>query len=207
MSISMLVGWALGEQACSVGPRNKCPVHTNLSEAVHAWKVVPAYDDLLGRRLPKYSSGQPGHRCGTQMSGISSLDVSNLREPILIALVIVLIGYLVAQRFQQTGCPFAPSSAKSTSTAAKQQMASTTGSLRLTLAQLADYDGRDASKPLCISVRGKIYDVTAGRTFYGPGTATDQLSRAEANRLYYLTTLVSMLGYESAASSGQTSFT
>ncbi|KAI8472498.1 MAG: membrane steroid-binding protein 1 [Monoraphidium minutum] len=41
--------------------------------------------------------------------------------------------------------------------------------LRLTAEQLAAHDGNDASKPLYVSVRGKVYDMTAGRSFYGPG--------------------------------------
>eukprot|EP00878_Enallax_costatus_P002466 GHUV01002646.1.p1 GENE.GHUV01002646.1~~GHUV01002646.1.p1 ORF type:complete len:163 (+),score=13.94 GHUV01002646.1:152-640(+) len=102
------------------------------------------------------------------MSPISTIDASNLREPVLVALVVVLIGYLITRWIKQKGCPFATST-RGTTASAKQQMASTTGSIRLTLGQLADYDGRDASKPVYISVRGKIYDVTAGKTFYGPG--------------------------------------
>jgi hypothetical protein len=47
--------------------------------------------------------------------------------------------------------------------------AAAAGDVRLTLQQLAAFDGSDASKPLYIAVRGKIYDVTAGRSFYGPG--------------------------------------
>eukprot|EP00775_Hariotina_reticulata_P008133 gene8133-8327_t len=43
------------------------------------------------------------------------------------------------------------------------------GNLQLTLAELAEYDGKDPSKPLYISVRGTIYDVSSGRSFYGPG--------------------------------------
>jgi hypothetical protein len=41
--------------------------------------------------------------------------------------------------------------------------------VRLTAAELAKHDGTDASKPLYVSVRGKVYDMTAGKTFYGPG--------------------------------------
>eukprot|EP00879_Flechtneria_rotunda_P004699 GHRR01004963.1.p1 GENE.GHRR01004963.1~~GHRR01004963.1.p1 ORF type:complete len:139 (+),score=28.53 GHRR01004963.1:107-523(+) len=46
---------------------------------------------------------------------------------------------------------------------------SASGDKQLTLQQLAEYDGRDPSKPLYISVRGNIYDVSSGRSFYGPG--------------------------------------
>lgn len=39
---------------------------------------------------------------------------------------------------------------------------------RLTLQQLAEYDGRTLETPIYLSVRGTIFDVTAGRNFYGP---------------------------------------
>lgn len=35
--------------------------------------------------------------------------------------------------------------------------------------EIAAYDGSDPTKPLLIIVRGKVYDVTRGRSFYGPG--------------------------------------
>ncbi len=38
-----------------------------------------------------------------------------------------------------------------------------------TLAELAGYDGTDPAKPLLIGIRGEVYDVTRGRSFYGPG--------------------------------------
>ena len=41
--------------------------------------------------------------------------------------------------------------------------------LRLTVDELAQHDGSDPSKALYVSVRGKVYDMTAGRSFYGPG--------------------------------------
>lgn len=41
--------------------------------------------------------------------------------------------------------------------------------LRLTPQELAQFDGSDPSKPLYIAIRGKIYDVSASRQFYGPG--------------------------------------
>lgn len=104
------------------------------------------------------------------MSETGTIDISNLRNPIIVALAVVLIVYIVTRVLQQTGCPFATPSTKRGTSTVKQQMASTAaGSLKLTMDQLAEYDGRDASKPLYISVRGKIYDVTAGKTFYGPG--------------------------------------
>jgi membrane-associated progesterone receptor component len=41
--------------------------------------------------------------------------------------------------------------------------------MSLTAAQLAAFDGSDPSVPLYIAVRGVIYDVSPGRSFYGPG--------------------------------------
>ncbi len=37
------------------------------------------------------------------------------------------------------------------------------------LAELAAYDGSNPAKPLLIGIRGQVYDVTRGRSFYGPG--------------------------------------
>ncbi|MGB5703737.1 MAG: cytochrome b5-like heme/steroid binding domain-containing protein [Polyangiales bacterium] len=38
-----------------------------------------------------------------------------------------------------------------------------------TLAELAQYDGSDPSKPLLLAIRGQVYDVGRGRDFYGTG--------------------------------------
>jgi membrane-associated progesterone receptor component len=37
------------------------------------------------------------------------------------------------------------------------------------LAELAQHDGSDSTKPLLLAIRGQVYDVTRGRDFYGPG--------------------------------------
>ncbi|MFS8033406.1 putative cytochrome b5-like heme/steroid binding domain-containing protein [Helianthus anomalus] len=34
---------------------------------------------------------------------------------------------------------------------------------------LEQYDGTDPSKPIYISVKGRIFDVSTGKSFYGPG--------------------------------------
>lgn len=39
----------------------------------------------------------------------------------------------------------------------------------LTLLELSKYDGRDPLRPLLLAVRGRVFDVTPGRAFYGPG--------------------------------------
>lgn len=39
----------------------------------------------------------------------------------------------------------------------------------MTLLELSKYDGRDPLRPLLLAVRGRVFDVTTGRAFYGPG--------------------------------------
>ena len=41
----------------------------------------------------------------------------------------------------------------------------------LTLEELKSYDGSDESKPMILSVRGTLFDVSSGQAFYGPGGA------------------------------------
>ena len=40
----------------------------------------------------------------------------------------------------------------------------------LTLTELAKYDGTGEDGRVLVGVLGKIYDVTKGKRFYGPGT-------------------------------------
>ena len=39
----------------------------------------------------------------------------------------------------------------------------------ISLQSLRKYDGRDPFMPLLLAVRGKVYDVTEGKDFYGVG--------------------------------------
>lgn len=41
--------------------------------------------------------------------------------------------------------------------------------MELTLQQLKQYDGSDPSKPIYVAVKGRVFDVTTGKSFYGPG--------------------------------------
>ncbi|XP_048536452.1 probable steroid-binding protein 3 [Triticum urartu] len=52
----------------------------------------------------------------------------------------------------------------------------------LTAAQLRAYDGTDASKPIYVAIRGKVFDVSAGRGFYGPGGDYALFAGCEAAR-------------------------
>ena len=39
----------------------------------------------------------------------------------------------------------------------------------MTLEQLKKYDGTDEEGRVCVAVNGKVFDVTRGKKFYGPG--------------------------------------
>ncbi|KAL6544251.1 Bifunctional protein GlmU [Orobanche gracilis] len=41
--------------------------------------------------------------------------------------------------------------------------------MEFTPEELKDYNGTDQSKPIYVAIRGQIYDVTSGKSFYGPG--------------------------------------
>ncbi|XP_078157804.1 membrane-associated progesterone binding protein 2 [Carex rostrata] len=43
--------------------------------------------------------------------------------------------------------------------------------MEFTAAQLKAYDGSDESKPIYLSIKGTVYDVSTGKSFYGPGGA------------------------------------
>ena len=64
----------------------------------------------------------------------------------------------------------------------------------ITPEELAKHDGRDPFKPIYFSVQGRVFDVTAGRDFYGPGApgcrpATPQLTSSTWGRAYGVTAL------------------
>jgi len=44
-------------------------------------------------------------------------------------------------------------------------------SLVLSLGELKEYDGNDVSKPMLLSIRGVVFDVSTGKAFYGPDGA------------------------------------
>ncbi|XVF48241.1 hypothetical protein PTKIN_Ptkin03bG0174200 [Pterospermum kingtungense] len=39
----------------------------------------------------------------------------------------------------------------------------------LTPQQLSQFNGSEPSKPIYLAINGRVYDVTAGKSFYGPG--------------------------------------
>ncbi|WRX34333.1 Cytochrome b5-like heme/steroid binding domain - like 10 [Theobroma cacao] len=52
----------------------------------------------------------------------------------------------------------------------------------LTPQQLSQFNGTDPSKPIYLAVKGVIYDVTAGKSFYGPGGAYALFAGKDASR-------------------------
>ncbi|CAK7230453.1 hypothetical protein SCUCBS95973_007579 [Sporothrix curviconia] len=51
-----------------------------------------------------------------------------------------------------------------------------------TLEELAGYDGTDASKPIYLSIDGNVFDVTAGRNYYGPAGSYRYFAGVDASR-------------------------
>ncbi|KAG5563075.1 hypothetical protein RHMOL_Rhmol02G0269700 [Rhododendron molle] len=52
----------------------------------------------------------------------------------------------------------------------------------LTLQQLKQYDGTNPSKPIYLAVKGRIFDVTTGKSFYGPGGDYAMFAGKDASR-------------------------
>uniref|UniRef100_A0A7N0V5G7 Cytochrome b5 heme-binding domain-containing protein n=1 Tax=Kalanchoe fedtschenkoi TaxID=63787 RepID=A0A7N0V5G7_KALFE len=54
--------------------------------------------------------------------------------------------------------------------------------LQLSAEQLREFDGSDLSKPIYLAVKGRIFDVTSGKSFYGPGGAYEMFAGKDASR-------------------------
>ncbi|KAI3703526.1 hypothetical protein L1987_73666 [Smallanthus sonchifolius] len=54
--------------------------------------------------------------------------------------------------------------------------------MELTLNQLKQYDGTNPSNPIYIAVKGRIFDVTTGKSFYGPGSSYAMFAGKDASR-------------------------
>jgi len=50
--------------------------------------------------------------------------------------------------------------------------------------ELAKFDGQDPFKPIYFSVQGRVFDVTSGRDFYGPGAPMPTGSKQVGGRHY-----------------------
>ncbi|KAK9682901.1 hypothetical protein RND81_10G105400 [Saponaria officinalis] len=54
--------------------------------------------------------------------------------------------------------------------------------MELTLQQLKQYDGSNSSNPIYVAIKGRIFDVTTGRSFYGPGGPYAMFAGKDASR-------------------------
>ena len=54
----------------------------------------------------------------------------------------------------------------------------------LTEQELSKFDGSDPSLPIYIAINGKVYDVSAGSSYYGPGGSYHFFSGKDAARAY-----------------------
>lgn len=54
--------------------------------------------------------------------------------------------------------------------------------MEVTTQQLSQYNGTDPSKPIYVAVKGRIFDVTNGKSFYGPGGPYALFAGKDASR-------------------------
>ncbi|KAJ9536981.1 hypothetical protein OSB04_029714 [Centaurea solstitialis] len=54
--------------------------------------------------------------------------------------------------------------------------------MELTLDQLKQFDGTNPSNPIYVAVKGRIFDVTTGKSFYGPGGSYAMFAGKDATR-------------------------
>lgn len=54
--------------------------------------------------------------------------------------------------------------------------------MELSPEQLIAYNGTDPSKPIYVAVKGRIFNVTTGSSFYGPGGAYAMFAGKDASR-------------------------
>ncbi|XP_050364370.1 probable steroid-binding protein 3 [Argentina anserina] len=54
--------------------------------------------------------------------------------------------------------------------------------MELTSEELRQYNGTDPSKPIYVALKGRIFDVTNGKSFYGPGGPYAMFAGKDASR-------------------------
>ncbi|KAF3785446.1 putative steroid-binding protein 3 [Nymphaea thermarum] len=54
--------------------------------------------------------------------------------------------------------------------------------MELTAQQLRGFNGSDAGKPIYVAIKGRIFDVSAARNFYGPGGDYCMFAGKDASR-------------------------
>ena len=101
-------------------------------------------------------------------------------------LVVAGLAALVVYYFQFQSSPSSKSSATSPTTSAPST-APATGKLQLTDEQLSSYTGADPEKPIYVALNSTIFDVSAGRSFYGPGGHYGHFAGRDATRAWVTT--------------------
>lgn len=54
--------------------------------------------------------------------------------------------------------------------------------MEFTPQQLSQYNGSDPTKPIYVAVKGRVFDVTTGKSFYGPGGPYAMFAGKDASR-------------------------
>jgi membrane-associated progesterone receptor component len=54
--------------------------------------------------------------------------------------------------------------------------------LEFTEEELVKYNGSDSSKPIYVAIKGRVFDVSSGKNFYGPGGSYAVFAGKDASR-------------------------
>uniref|UniRef100_A0A2P2QG02 Cytochrome b5 heme-binding domain-containing protein n=1 Tax=Rhizophora mucronata TaxID=61149 RepID=A0A2P2QG02_RHIMU len=54
--------------------------------------------------------------------------------------------------------------------------------MEFTAEQLRQYKGTEPSKPIYVAIKGRVFDVTTGNSFYGPGGSYAMFAGKDASR-------------------------
>eukprot|EP01122_Echinamoeba_exundans_P009881 TRINITY_DN3557_c0_g1_i1.p1 TRINITY_DN3557_c0_g1~~TRINITY_DN3557_c0_g1_i1.p1 ORF type:complete len:166 (-),score=48.21 TRINITY_DN3557_c0_g1_i1:58-555(-) len=101
------------------------------------------------------------------------MDGIALLEYFLWGVVVVLISLIARRMFSSAPTPVV---------ASKPAPEVKREPIHISTSELAKFDGKDPSLPLYIAVKGKIYDMSRGRSFYGPGGPYAVFAGREAAR-------------------------
>uniref|UniRef100_A0A0C9S953 TSA: Wollemia nobilis Ref_Wollemi_Transcript_1997_664 transcribed RNA sequence n=1 Tax=Wollemia nobilis TaxID=56998 RepID=A0A0C9S953_9CONI len=54
--------------------------------------------------------------------------------------------------------------------------------MEFTEEELKQYNGSDSSKPIYVAIKGRVFDVSSGASFYGPGGSYAMFAGRDASR-------------------------
>eukprot|EP01018_Ginkgo_biloba_P006730 Gb_40856 [translate_table: standard] len=54
--------------------------------------------------------------------------------------------------------------------------------MEFTEEELRKYNGTDSSKPIYVAIKGRVFDVSSGKSFYGPGGSYAMFAGRDASR-------------------------